>query len=389
MARCFCLFALASLFLPALSATATAGKTMTAAGFAVPQSYSAAKVTLFDVPVPTPLWSAWPTDVLVHVKGSSVNHLDLLWTILKPALVWDAAESLWSLSGGFPKVLGMDVAGTVVAVGSQVKRLKVGDDVWAMNAAAAVYDGKTLGGLAGHAWAPYVTLREQDTGIKPKSMNFTQAGTMPLVAQTSLAALKAVGAPWKNGATVLILGATGGTGHVAVQLAKALGATNVIVTASASHKEFVHSLGADRLIDYHSENWWNKSVIPDHSIDAIYDTVLQPMTGDRAFAKLKDNGKYVTLCTGIPACGAPMPSLLNRLKRHSLSATALRCTAGSCASADNLNELRSFVDEGKLQVHVGATIPLMDIQRAVDLVQSHHAFGKIALVIGGEDSIVV
>merc|ERR1712216_260894 len=85
---------------------------------------------------------------------------------------------------------------------------------------------------------------------------------MPLVAQTSLAALKAAGAPWKANATVLILGATGGTGHVAVQLAKALGATNVIVTASGKYKEFVRSLGADRLIDYHTENWWNESVIP-------------------------------------------------------------------------------------------------------------------------------
>jgi len=359
---------------------------MTAAGFAGPQSYSAPKVTLFDVPVPTPR----PTDVLVQVKGSSVNHLDLLWTILKPAFVWNAAEALWSLSGGFPKVLGMDVAGTVVAVGSQVKRLKVGDDVWAMNAAAAVYDGKTLGGLAGHAWAPYVTLREQDTGIKPKSLNFTQAGAMPLVAQTSLAALKAVGAPWKNlphphGATVLILGGTSGTGHIAVQLAKALGATKVIVTASGARKEFVRSLGADQIIDYHSQNWWNESVIPDGSVDAIFDTVLQPMSGDRAFDKLKVHGKYVTLCTSIPACGAPMPSLLKKFSNPSLSATALRCTAGSCASADNLNELRSFVDAGKLRVQLDSAVPLTDIQSAVDRVQSHHAFGKVALVIGSDD----
>lgn len=377
------MLALAALLLPAQSAAT--GKTMTAAGLEKPQSLSNARVTLFDVPVPTP----GSSEVLVEVKGSSVNHLDMLWTVLLPSLVWDAAEALWSLQGGFPKVLGMDLAGTVVAVGSKVTKFKVGDDVWGFNAAAAVYDGKTLGGLAGHGWAPYSALSQEMVGLKPKSMNFTQAGSMPLCAETSLKALKEVGAPWKNGGTVLILGATGGTGHIAVQLAKAMGATKVIVTASATHKEFVKSLGADQLIDYHTENWWNESVIPDNSIDAIYDTVIHPMTGDRAYAKLRHNGKYVTLCDGIPTCGASMPSLLNRLKNPSLSATALRCTPGGCASTESLDELRAFVDEGKLKIHVGSTIPLKDIQRALDIVEGGHAFGKVALSIGSEASIVV
>merc|ERR1712072_1047292 len=315
---------------------------------------------------------------------------DLVWKILSGDLVWDAAETLWSLSGGFPKVLGMDVAGTVVATGPDVKHLQVGDDVWAMNAAAAVWDGKTLGGLAGHAWAPYVALREQDTGKKPKSMNFTEAGATPLVALTSLAALKQAGAPWKNGSTVLVLGGSGGTGHIGVQLAKALGATTVITTASASHSQQLQSLGADRVIDYHTENWWNDSVIPDRSVDAIYDTVLQPMTGDRAYSKLKDDGHYVTLCTGIPICGAPMPSLHSTWERPSLHADALRCVAGSCASAENLDELRAFADAGKLQVHVDAAVPLENIQHAVDLLTSHHVkWGKVGITIGGDDAIIV
>lgn len=354
---------------------------MTAVGLAAPQNYSTAKLSSFDVPVPTP----GPTDVLVRVKASSVNHLDLLWTILKPAAVWDVAQTFWH----FPKVLGMDVSGTVVAVGAQVDRLRVGDDVWAFNAAAAVYDGKTLGGLAGHTWAPYVTLRQQDAGMKPKNINFTEAGSLPLVGQTSLQALKLAGAPFKNGSTVLILGATGGTGHVAVQLAKALGATTVIVTASSSKRAFALSLGADRVIDYHTQNWWNESVIPDRSLDAIYDTVLQPLTGDRAYDKLKDGGKFVSLCTGIPVCGAPMPSFLTKLKRPSLSSHALRCVTGSCASAENLNELRSLVEAGKLHGHLTAEIPYLSIQTAVDLLASHHVLGKVALTMDIDSAMVV
>eukprot|EP00746_Dinoflagellata_sp_MGD_P066645 gnl/MRDRNA2_/MRDRNA2_27584_c0_seq1.p1 gnl/MRDRNA2_/MRDRNA2_27584_c0~~gnl/MRDRNA2_/MRDRNA2_27584_c0_seq1.p1 ORF type:complete len:381 (+),score=59.44 gnl/MRDRNA2_/MRDRNA2_27584_c0_seq1:102-1244(+) len=357
------------------------GKEMTAVGLTAPQNCSNVKLGSFDVPVPAP----GATDVLVRVRGSSVNHLDLLWTILKPAAVWDAAQTLWR----FPKVLGMDVSGTVVAVGAKVDRLRVGDDVWAFNAAAAVYDGKTLGGLAGHTWAPYVTLRQEDAGIKPQNINFTEAGSLPLVAQTSLQALKLAGAPFKNGSTVLILGATGGTGHIAVQLAKAFGATTVIVTASSSKRAFALSLGADRVIDYHTQNWWNESVIPDRSLDAIYDTVLQPLTGDRAYDKLKDDGKFVSLCTGIPICGAPMPSLLTKLKRPSLASHALRCEAGTCASVENLNELRSLVEAGKLHGYLTAEIPYLSIQRAVDLLASHHVVGKVALTMDSESALVV
>lgn len=387
---CKCSLAMLMLHLHAHRACAAKGiaagsETMIAAGLAAPQPYSAAKLSLVEVPVPTP----GPRDVVVAVKASSINHLDLLWTILRPAAVWDAAEALWYASGGFPKVFGMDVAGTVTAVGSEVSRLRVGDDVWAMNAAAAVYDGKTLGGLAGHAWAPFVSMREEDLGIKPKSINFTQAGTLPLVAQTSLTALKFAGAPWKQGATVVILGATGGTGHVAVQLARALGATTVIATASAINGGFVRSLGADRVIDYHTENWWNASVIPDRSVDAIYDTVLQPMTGDRAYAKLKDHGSFVSLCTGIPACGAPMPSALSRLERPSISATAVRCTAPTCASVEHLDELRAYVDAGKLRGHVQEVVPLSAIQHAVDVLNSHHVVGKVAITMVGDETIVV
>jgi len=375
------MLALTLLCLNALPALATTGKTMTAAGLAKAQNYSGATVTLFDVPVPVP----GATDVLIRVRASSVNHLDELWHILSPSAVWDAAQAFWGLSGQFPKVLGMDVAGTVVAVGPKVKKLRIGDNVWAFNAAAAVYDGKSLGGLAGHTWATYVTMSENDAGIMPESINFTEAGVLPLVAQTSLHALTVAGAPWKNGSTVLILGGSGGTGHIAVQLAKAMGATTVLTTASGANGDFVRMLGADRLIDYHTEDWWNSSVVPDSSVDVVYDTVLQPETGDRAYKKLKHGGKYVTLCTTIPDCGAPMPSFWNKLQRPDISATALRCTAGSCASVEHLDYLSSLIGAGKLRGHVGATFPLREIQSAM----ASHVPGKVGLTIDGDDVIVV
>lgn len=130
-------------------------------------------------------------------------------------------------------------------------------------------------------------------------------------------------------------------------------------------------------------------MIPDQSLDAVIDTVLQPNTGDRAFAKLKDHGNYVTLCTGIPICGAPTPSLSSRLSRPTLSASALRCVAGSCASVENLDTISSFVDSGKLRGHVDATVPLEQIQHAIDLLASHHVVGKVALQMDGVQTTLV
>mmetsp|Transcript_38128 Transcript_38128/g.69022 ORF Transcript_38128/g.69022 Transcript_38128/m.69022 type:complete len:114 (+) Transcript_38128:311-652(+) len=113
------------------------------------------------------------------------------------------------------------------------------------------------------------------------------------------------------------------------------------------------------------------------------------MTGDRAFAKLKDHGRYVSLCNGIPSCVAPMPSVISRLKRPSLSATGLRCTPGSCASVKHLDELSELIDAGKLRGHVNATMPLTSIQRAIDLVASGTVVGKVAVTISSEDAFVV
>eukprot|EP00929_Paragymnodinium_shiwhaense_P000150 TRINITY_DN100393_c0_g1_i1.p1 TRINITY_DN100393_c0_g1~~TRINITY_DN100393_c0_g1_i1.p1 ORF type:complete len:416 (-),score=72.34 TRINITY_DN100393_c0_g1_i1:242-1399(-) len=360
---------------------------MRAAGLAAPiWNRSAAAVDVFEAPVPSPGRS----EVLVKVKGSSVNHLDLLWDVLHDDLVWKSAQGLWKLQNAFPKILGMDIAGKVVAKGSGVSKFDVGDDVWAFNAAAAVYDGHSLGGLAGHGWAEYVAISESVVGLKPATIDHTEAGTMPLVALTSLNALKLAGAPFGDGATVLILGATSATGYAAVQLAKALGAAKVIATAGGNNKAKVDALGAvDTFIDYHEQNWWNSSVIPDDSVDAVYDCVNQPGTGDRAFSKLKSHGRYVNLCSYIPECGTSSASLSSQLKKPFARQHSLRCVAGSCASAENLNELKGYVEAGKLRMNVQTQVPLEDIQKAVEIEGSGHVVGKVSILVSKEESIVV
>lgn len=364
--------------------------TMMGAGLQDATSPDTAKdaVKLMRVPVPT----LGSNDVLVRQSASSLNHLDMLWDILLPSATFYAAEALWKVQGAFPKILGMDVSGTVVAVGKDVTKFSVGDQVWGFNAAGAVWDGSTLGGLAGHAWAQMVRVTQDAIGLKPSKMNFTEAGSVPLCGLTALSALKAVGAPWRTGATVVVLGATGGVGSLAVQIAKALGATRLIATASGSKADFVKSLGADEVIDYRTEEWFNSSRIADKSVDAVVDTVLQPGTGDQAYSKLKNGGGFVTLCTGIPSCGAPTPSLWKILSRPSVRHTALRCTSpptGNCATVGNLNELRDLAQAGHLRAQVQQTFKLEEIQEALARFKAGHITGKIGLSIESSDEIIV
>jgi len=355
-----------------------ANETMQAAGLNSPDyNQSVVKVGLMRLPKPRPQQG----QVLIKVMSSSVNHLDLLWEVINPPLMWKAFVASWQAQGAFPKVLGLDVAGIVTAVGPDVSRLHVGDQVWAFNAANCVYDGRTFAGLAGHTWAEYVAIDADQVSLKPSSMNFQEAGALPLDALTALGALKLAGAPWRTGGAVLILGATGGVGHFAVQLARALGARKVIATASKLHQTFVKSLGVDHFIDYHTSNWWNSSVVPDGSLVAVVDTVLQPLTGDRAFSKLEKYGRFVSLCQSIPVCGAPMASTATQLEHLTISQHALRCTSGSCAGASQLDELRHYVDVGKLKIHLEKIVPLTSIIDAVAELEGGHTVGKVGITV--------
>jgi NADPH:quinone reductase-like Zn-dependent oxidoreductase len=106
-------------------------------------------------------------------------------------------------------------------------------------------------------------------GLKPANLSFAQAGVVPLVGLTNLESFYAAGAPWYNRSnlTVVVTSGQGGTGHVAVPMAKALGATTVVSSASTANIDWVKSLGADVVVDYTKESIW--SVLPDDSVDVV------------------------------------------------------------------------------------------------------------------------
>jgi NADPH:quinone reductase-like Zn-dependent oxidoreductase len=168
-------------------------------------------------------------------------------------------------------VPGLDVAGAVVAVGSAVTRFAVGDEVF---------------GFGKGTFAEYAVAREDKLARRPANLSFEQAAVVPVSASTALQALDAVG-PIAPGQTVLVIGASGGVGSYAVQLAKASGA-DVTGVASTSKLDLVRSLGADKVIDYTHDDFADGT----HRYDVVLDIAGNP-TLSRLRRALRPNGTAV------------------------------------------------------------------------------------------------
>lgn len=300
------------------------------------------KVQEVEVKVPQPTWQ----QVLIKVAGSSVNPID-----------WKLAETPEADFWDYPHIFGRDCAGTVVAVGPGTSRLKVGDRVWADNAHA---EG---------CIAEYVVLPESITGLAPTKLTLAEAAVLPLVALTGLEGFTYAKAPWTApGLTVLVLGGSGGTGHIGIQLAKALGAHKVITTCGTPNINFCKEMGADQVIDYHDADW--HAVLPHRSVDVIYDTVALTGTGEKAFDTLQDNGYFVTL---LPQALAPPRIAMQRpsVKQHNFMLDAI--------GYKQLDALKSMVDEGKLRPHVQSTFSIPHLAEAFKTSMAGHIVGKVSV----------
>lgn len=187
-----------------------------------------------------------PTQLLVKVRASSVNPID-----------WKIRQGMLSLITGskFPKILGFDVAGEVVAIGSGVTRFKPGD---------AVYGSTSF---PGGGYAEFAAVPENLVVLKPTNLSYEEAAAVPLAALTALQALRDQG-NIQTGQTVLINGAAGGVGSFAVQIAKALG-TVVTGVSSTKNLDLVKSLLADRVIDYTQQDFTQDTAQYDIIFDAV------------------------------------------------------------------------------------------------------------------------
>ena len=330
-------------------------------------------INVTTAPIPQP----GPNQVLIRVGGASVNPCDSDTVQGYPGCHVDAH--------GTP---GGDVAGTVVQLGPGCSRLRVGDRVWA--------NRFELGG----GMAEFAVSGEAQTGVMPRSLSFVEAGTVPIVGGTSLQCLQCLGpaSPAPNASsnnpcpppatathtplrnmTVVITSGSGGTGYLAVQLARALGATRVVTAATGTRAmAWMRALGADQVVDYKRQDIFD--AVGDDTIDAVFDNYGGNGTADRAMPKLRAGGAYLLL---------PHGNGQGALSKHPKPGVR-QINFGDVDNTrhDTLDALAAFFDSGAVRVNVGgvpgvqAAFPLttQGARTAYATVAAGQVLGKCAMV---------
>lgn len=304
-------------------------------------------------------------DVLVQIHAASVNPLDFK--------IRDGEFKL-ILPYRLPLILGNDLAGVVVRVGSRVRRFKPGDEVYARP------DDDRIG-----SFAEFISMNEDDVAIKPKNLTMEEAASIPLVGLTAWQALIEK-ANLKKGQKVLIHAGSGGVGTFAIQLAKHVGAI-VATTTSTANIDLVKRLGADIVIDYKKDNF--EKILRD------YDVVLNSLGGEtleKSLRVLKPGGKLISIS------GPPDPDfakdigsswilrqvmrllsyrIRKKAKRHDVSYSFLFMRA----SGDQLRKIGSLIDSGIIRPVVDRVFPFESTKEALAYVETGRAKGKVIVKV--------
>ena len=301
-----------------------------------------------DKPVPK------DDQLLLKVHAASVNPLD--WHALRgePFLVRLMGFGLLK-----PKhqILGADMAGRVEAVGKDVTRFKVGDEVF----------GSSLGGFA-----EYACIRESQAALKPATMTFKQAAAVPVASLTALQALRNQGRI-QDGQHVLINGASGGVGTFAVQIASALGA-HVTGVCSGKNVEMVQSIGADHVIDYTKEDYWLSGQEYDLIVDnAAFQSIHKPLS------VLKPGGIYVGVGGASSSLSVLLSLILNPLIAK-IKGRQVRSFMSNMNQAD-LGFMSELLENGKVVPVIDRNYSLSDTPQAIRYVEEGHAQGKVVITI--------
>ncbi|MBZ6203020.1 NADP-dependent oxidoreductase [Streptomyces olivaceus] len=294
-------------------------------------------LTIVDAPEPRPL----PTEVLVRVKAIGLNPIE--------ALV--RAGEFPPLLGRPPFVLGWDISG-VVAEGSLTYRFRPGDEVF----------GMPLFPRAANAYAEVVSAPALHLVRKPASLSHVEASALPVVGLTAWQGLVDL-AGVREGDRVLVHGGGGGIGHVAIQIAKALGA-HVITTAGGDKREFAEECGADEVIDYTAVDFTEAA----RDIDVVLDTIGGD-TAERSLAVLRPGGHLVT------AVAEDDARLVARYEASGMRFSGIAVDPDPVA----LHGLVDLVEQGRLRVHVQETFPFERVADAHRLLDAGHLRGKLVL----------
>jgi NADPH:quinone reductase-like Zn-dependent oxidoreductase len=316
----------------------------------VQDGYGTADV-LRSTRIPTPSWG--DDEVLVHVHAAGLDRGTEHLLTGKPYLM----RLAFGIRRPRNPVPGRDVAGTVVAVGSAVSRFSAGDEVY---------------GIAPGSFAEYAVAREDKLARKPANLSFDRAAVVPVSALTALQALDA--GKVAAGQKVLVLGASGGVGSYAVQLAKATGA-EVTGVGSTAKLDLVRSLGADHVLDYTRDDFADG----EHRYDLILDIGGTPSlprlrraltpTGTVVFVGGEGGGSLTGM--GRQLRGA----LLSMFLRQRLSLFVAK------ERARDLERLTTMIEAGTVAPSVDRTYPLDRAAEAVRRLEAGDIRGKVALTL--------
>lgn len=304
-----------------------------------------------NVSVPEPA----PDQILIQVESAGVA-------------IWDAAEreGLLARRNGvqpkFPWILGSEGAGKIVAVGDEVSKFRSGDivygGVWATNPKAGFY-------------AQYIALKAENAWPVPATVTIEQAGALLIDGATALTGLDALGLG--QGETLMIFGASGGMGHLAIQLAKRLGARVFAVASGKDGVELALKLGAETAVDgHHGDIVLSAREFAPAGFDAALIAVQGQnpeslKASEKALTAMREGGRvaYPWVNNIMPAPKAPSNVQL----------------CGFMGNTDHefVNRLNQLVEEGAFEVHLDKTFRLDQVAEAFKVVSSHH-LGRLALL---------
>ncbi len=316
-------------------------------GYGAPQDV----LRLADVEMP----AVGAEDVLVSVRASSANPWDWHFirgepVLLRPAGLGGVRKPKFTVPGG-------DLAGTVERAGSSVTAFRPGDEVY---------------GFGHGAFAEYIAVPQGSLGPKPGNLTFEQAAAVPLAAVTALQCLRAGGI--QPGQHVLIIGASGGVGTFAVQIAKHLGA-QVTGVCSTRHVDLVRRLGAEQVIDYTKQDFTIGA--------ACYDLALQ-LGGTYSPAAVKKvltpHGALIQSFGDGSRWFGPVGDIIKAVALNALAGQTLKSFTAR-VTAQALKEVGDLIESGHITPVIDRAYPLTDAAAAVELVEEGSPAGKVIVVV--------
>ena len=302
-----------------------------------------------------------PEHILVRLHAAGINPVDYKMR----------------QRGGFfpdrlPIILGCDGAGIVEALGQQVKRFQVGDEVYFFNGGIGTQEQGN--------YAEYTTIHQDYAARKPKNLSFVDSAAVPLAWITAWESLMDH-AQLQSNQKVLIHAAAGGVGHLAVQLAKKLGAKIAVTVKGKEKTEFVRSLGAELCIDYSTTDFVQATLewTQGKGVDVVFDTIGGNICC-RSVAATRVYGKLVTIldldCDSSTLKLARLRNI-HLIQELMLSPQYLTMHEARIAQRKMLEKATDMFEANHLTVRVSKVFSLEEVAQAHELIEGGHTFGKM------------